>query len=162
MGRRRLTGFEQRERDLPHWEAPGETYVVRFSIWDWLAVDLTRPDIGPVIVDGLRFFDEQRYWLYDYTVMPDHVHAILKPIDQAGEVERLADILGDIKKWTARRINEALGRRGSLWRDESFDRMLRNEAEYAEWAQYVLENPKQAGLVEDPVQWPWWGKGAGV
>ena len=100
--------------------------------------------------------------LYDYTVMPGHLHAILKPIMRDGVTERLGDIVGDMKKWTARQINRVLGRRGRFWRDERYDRMIRNEAEYQEWAKYILENPKAAGLVDDPLNWPWWGKGSGA
>ncbi len=70
--------------------------------------------------------------------------------------------MGDVKKWTARYINKVLCRRGRFWRDESFDRMLRSEAEYQEWAQYILNNARVAGLIEDPLDWPWWGRGSGT
>ncbi len=162
MGRDRVGEFERRERNLPHWEAPGETYAVRFSVRKRVPVDLTRADIAPNIIDALRFQDGKRYLLYDYTVMPDHVHAILKPMADEGRSERLAEVLGDAKKWMARRINAALGRRGSLWRDESFDRMIRNEPEYEEWSQYILDNPRVVGLIDDALDWPWWGRGSGT
>jgi len=158
---RLLTQFEKRKRDLPHWEGPGETYVLRFSVWRFVDVDLTRPHLAPLIIEALRFHDGDRYLLYDYTVMPRHVHAILKPIVRDGKTERLGKIIGDLKSWTAREINRALGRRGPFWRDERHDRIIRNEAEYQEWAQYILENAKQAGLVEQSLDWPWWGKGSG-
>ena len=155
-----VSEFARRERDLPHWESPGATYVVRFSVWRKCAVDLTRPELARVVVDALRFHDGRRYWLYDHTVMPDHVHAILKPIVREGATEPLWRIMRDLKSWTARRINQVLGRGGHVWRDETFDHILRGVAEYDEWAAYILENPRAAGLVEDPLEWPWWGRGA--
>jgi hypothetical protein len=158
----RLLGeFERHQRDLPHWEGPGEAYAIRFSVWRRVAVDLTRPDIAPLIIDALRFHDGNRYLLYDYTVMPRHVHAILKPIVRDGKAERLGELVGDLKSWTARAINRILGRRGLFWRDERYDRIIRNQAEYHEWAKYILGNAKEAGLVDDPLDWPWWGKGSG-
>jgi REP element-mobilizing transposase RayT len=149
-------------RDLPHWEDPGATYFVRFSVRRSWPVDLTAPEIARIVIDALRFSDGRRYWLYDYTVMPDHVHVILKPIVRDEKAEYLWSILRDVKGWSARQINKLLGRRGPLWRDESFDHIIRNRADYRESAEYILQNPAVAGLIEDPTEWPWWGKGSGV
>jgi len=157
---RYITEFTRRRRRLPHWEEPGATYFVRFRLLHPV-VDLTRPDVAPLIIEGLLFPDGKRYWLYDYTVMPDHGHGILKPIVRDGATESLGDIMGSMKKWTARRINRLPGRRGPLWQDETYSHIIRDPAEYARWANYILENPHVAGLVDEPTKWPWWGRGSG-
>jgi putative transposase len=46
-----------------------------------------------------------------------------------------------------------------LWQDESYDHIIRNEADYREKARYIWENPVRRGLVADPATWPWWGCG---
>jgi putative transposase len=48
--------------------------------------------------------------------------------------------------------NRVLGRTGSFWQREYFDRLIRNENEL-EWAvvQYVITNPERARLKG----WPW-------
>jgi len=158
---RQISEFTRRKRRLPHWEGPGETYFLRFSLLHPSLVDLTRPDVAPIIIDALRFHDNQRYWLYDYTVMPDHVHAILKPVVRDGKTERLGDITGSLKGFMAYRINRLIGRSGNLWQDETYNHIIRDEREYHAWAKYILENAQARGLIDDPTQWPWWGRGSG-
>jgi len=159
-GERRTIEFTRRRRHLPHWEEPGATYFVRFRLLRQV-VDLTGADIAPLVIEGLRFPDGVRYWLYDYTVMPDHAHAILKPVVRDGTTEPLGDIMGSVKKWTARRINSRIGRRGPLWQDETYNHIIQSRAEYAAWAEYILQNPHVAGLIGEATEWPWWGKGSG-
>ncbi len=154
-----LSALERRRRDLPHWEEPGATYAVRFSVWERCGVRLDRSDIAPIVVSALRYHHGRRHWLYDHTVMPDHVHAIMKPIVHDGRTEYLWQILRDIKNWTARRINERMERSGPVWRDESWDRIIRNQTEYEYWADYILQNARVAGLFEHALDWPWWGHG---
>jgi putative transposase len=127
---RRLSEFERRKRDLPHWEEPGATYFIRFAVRRASEVDLTQCDVASIIIDALRHFDGVRYWLYDYTVMPDHVHAILKPIVREGKTEYLWSVMRSLKGWAAPRINAALKRSGPLWRDETYDHIIRDQAEY--------------------------------
>jgi REP element-mobilizing transposase RayT len=76
--------------------------------------------------------------------MPNHVHALIKPV---GEYE-LADILRDMKGYVARRTNEELGRSGVLWEQESYDRIIRDEEHLYRVVQYIGRNPGMAGLPE--------------
>jgi REP element-mobilizing transposase RayT len=110
-------------------------------------------------MDALAFYANKRYYLYDHTVMPDHVHLILQPIERDGSVELLGNITGDIKRFTAKKINQILDRKGSLWLDESYDRIIRNEKEYRKFARYIFENPVRAGLVQRGEDWKWWHAG---
>jgi hypothetical protein len=68
-----------------------------------------------------------------------------------------------IKGTSARRINQLLGRKGSLWQDESFDRIMRAE-EFEFKRNYIMANPVDAGLCERPedYQWLWLQAQAGV
>ena len=151
--------FRITRRRLPHWEQPGGTYFVTFRPADSSTVDLTSPDIAPLIIGAMRHFNGQRYRLYDYTIMPDHVHMIIQPEIMGGTCEPLYRIMHSIKSWTAHRINEALNRRGKFWLDESYDRLVRGQRDYEEKARYIWENPARRELVKDPADWPWWGNG---
>jgi REP element-mobilizing transposase RayT len=124
-------------------------------------VDLTDPRLAPIVIHALRYRDGDWHWLYDYTVMPDHAHAILKPIVQDDGATSLSDILQGVKSWSAHEMNRVLRRKGPLWQDETHNRILRDEAEYREKANYILQNAHDWGLVDDPTEWPWWGKGNG-
>jgi hypothetical protein len=59
-----------------------------------------------------------------------------------------------IKGVSARRINQRLGRKGSLWQDESFDRIMR-AGEFEFKKNYIMANPVDAGLCKKPEEYPW-------
>jgi len=95
------------------------------------------------------------YWLEVVVVMPDHVHLILSlPHDR--EAGLLRHVLKGIKGTSAHAINRLLGRTGSMWQDESFDRVIRRD-ERERLVDYILENPVRAGLVmsRDDYSWTW-------
>jgi len=61
-----------------------------------------------------------------------------------------------IKGVTARELNRRQGRKGSVWQDESFDRIVRDEAEFLEKLNYMFLNPVKAGLTDDPETYEGW------
>lgn len=67
----------------------------------------------------------------------------------------VTNILGSLKKYTARRANKLLKRSGAFWQDESFDHVVQDETELERTIQYVLNNPVKAGFVGSWEQWPW-------
>jgi hypothetical protein len=50
------------------------------------------------------------------------------------------------KKYTSRRINAMVSRRGMLWQNEYYDHLIRDEQEFARAVQYISDNPRKAGL----------------
>jgi hypothetical protein len=43
-----------------------------------------------------------------------------------------------------------------LWQDESWDRIIRDAAEFDEKLQYMFDNPIKAGLVTDEAPYDTW------
>jgi len=84
--------------------------------------------------------------------MPDHVHVILSPNDGY----TISDVMKGIKGVSSREINRRRGRRGALWQGESWDRILRSEEEFREKFNYMLMNPAEAGITEDPWTYAGW------
>ncbi|MBS1904226.1 MAG: transposase [Bacteroidetes bacterium] len=79
------------------------------------------------------FDHTRRYELYFGVVMPDHVHILLRPLPNGRETWfGLPEILRGIKGSSARSINTLLNRSGSVWQDEYFDRLIRDEKELHE------------------------------
>ena len=154
-------GIEKRQRHLPHWEQPGGSYFITLALRRPAPVDLSDPDVAPLIISALRHLDGQRYWLYEYAVMPDHVHAIVRVPSLRGQSEPLWRILKSLKGFTARRINEATGRSGPLWQQETHDHLIRGEDDYLRIAAYIIDNARRRGLVHEPTGWPWAGRGRG-
>jgi hypothetical protein len=171
------------ERRLPHWEAVGEPLFVTFRLHGSLpanrvfpperlttsgeafrAMDrildrggngplfLQRPAIARLVVDALRDGDSRfhRYQLRALVVMPNQVTRSLLP--------RLCRRNGwDGKKgFMAHRANQLLGAHGrAFWQDESYDHLIRSEAEFARIRAYVEQNPVTAGLAATAEQFEW-------
>jgi REP element-mobilizing transposase RayT len=117
----------------------------------WLADER----IARIVVEALHFRDGKQYRLDAFSVMPNHVHVVFKPMISAMVVQSLASIIHSLKRNTARNANAMLQRLGAFWEHENFDHYIRNEAERKRIVNYVLENPVQAGLVRSSQEWPW-------
>jgi REP element-mobilizing transposase RayT len=113
------------------------------------ACHLRNPRAAEIVRAALAHFDGERYELPAWCVMPNHVHAVLKPCAP----HELPAILHSWKSFTANAINRELGLEGALWQPESYDHLIRDEADLAHAIRYVLENPTRAGLKD----WPWVG-----
>lgn len=102
------------------------------------------------LVEALLHFQNERYFVSCYVVMPNHCHAILRPL--AGR--ELEDILKGMKGVVAQRVNSATGSKGSIWQEESHDRIIRDDEHLWRCIQYIGRNPRLAGLT--PNTWRRW------
>ncbi len=94
-------------------------------------------------------------------IMPDHVHLIFTPLVEQGmrKVNSVADILARVKSPSAHQINKLLGRSGKVWREESFDHVIRSSESLEEKIDYVRRNPMRRGLADVPEDYLWlWEK----
>ena len=98
-----------------------------------------------IVDDALHHFDGERYALIASAVMPNHVHVVVRLFTG----ENLSDVLHSWKSFTAKQINRATGNTGTVWQDESFDRIVRSSAHLETLISYVEENPLKAKLGED-------------
>ena len=112
---------------------------------------LARADVAEVVQNALRFFHTQRYDLAAWCVMPNHAHAVVTPLVP----HTPSGILHSWKSYTSHRINDTLGRLGTLWERESFDHLIRSVDDFEGFVSYVENNPVVAGLCEKPEDWPW-------
>ncbi|PIW20573.1 MAG: hypothetical protein COW33_01770 [Anaerolineae bacterium CG17_big_fil_post_rev_8_21_14_2_50_57_27] len=88
--------------------------------------------------------------------MPNHGHLVCTPLEKEnGEFNSLAEILQSLKRHTARQSNLILSRSGAFWQDESYDHIVRDQAELERIIKYVLYNPVKAGLIDDWKKWKW-------
>jgi REP element-mobilizing transposase RayT len=104
------------------------------------------------VAEGMRHFDGDRYELGAYVVMPNHVHAVVRPTHT--ETHSLESILGSWKQFASGKVNARAGTNGSLWQEEGFDRIIRDGEHLYRVLQYIGRNPKKAGL--DPESRPLW------
>jgi REP element-mobilizing transposase RayT len=111
----------------------------------WLREDR----IAKIVADAVAFFDGTRYHLSAWCVMPNHVHAVLQPMN----CYQLPKILHSWKSYTAKEINKVLGTTGQFWETEYYDHLIRDEKDLRAQIDYVRTNPQRAGLKN----WKWVG-----
>ena len=139
-------------RNLPHIETFNATYFVTFRVWKYPYLP---PAARSIALRHCLFEDEKRIELHACVIMPTHVHLLFTALeDESGYPFSLARIMKSIKGVSARHINKLLGRRGQLWQDESFDRIMR-AGEFQNKLEYIITNPISAGLVEKLGQYRW-------
>ena len=165
--------------DLPHLYKTGCTYFVTFCLADAVPGQLIRKtkveedldpkdiarhfDIDPgygscilkqsgvagIVESSMLFFQGDRYALSAWSVMPNHVHAVVTPFASFG----LSKILHSWKSFSAHAINKDLERTGRVWEKESFDHLVRSEPAFEQFVAYTEANPVVAGLCERPELW---------
>jgi putative transposase len=160
-------------RYLPHWQPDGAEFFVTWRLHGSLPAGHTGADfvtvdrelersIGPRWMQDPRvancvmetLIESEQTWklctLSAWVVMPNHVHALLCP------VEKLSKVMLVIKSASARRANRLLERSGQrFWQDESFDHWVRDGHERNRIIRYIEWNPVKAALVVAPENWPW-------
>lgn len=117
---------------------------------------LREPAAATIVEDSILFGTAERYELFAYVVMANHLHVLLKPKWD------LEDIMQGIKGYTAHEINTLQNERGRVfWQDESYDHWPRDEDEFYRIIEYIENNPVAAGLCANPTDWLWssarWG-----
>jgi len=134
---------------LPHWRLRGATYFVTWRLHQ-LQLRLT-PEERSLVVSALRYFDGMRFTLIAFVVMDDHVHVVVQPMEE----HRLEMIVHSWKSFTARSLQRQFGRKGRVWQDEYFDRIVRNDAELLATVEYVAHNPSERW--PELTAYPWLG-----
>jgi REP element-mobilizing transposase RayT len=170
-------------KNLPHFDGQGAQQFITYRLHDSLPVDrrcewealvkieddrekrsriegyldrglgnchLREPRIAEIVQSNLWHHDGVEYRLLAWVVMPNHVHALI-------EVWRvpLGKILQGWKSYTSKEANRILGREGTFWAEDYFDRYIRDEEHLRRAVHYIEQNPVKAGLVCVPEDWPW-------
>jgi len=149
-----VSQFRVSRRNLPHFELPGSVYFLTFNTANRFILSDSAKDL---VLSSFQFQDSKKYALYACVVMDDHAHCILQPMEimikeQARrpvplrpvplempvtpEYYSLSQITHSIKSYSANRIQKLLNIKGSIWQDENYDRIIRDENEYLEKMNY--------------------------
>jgi putative transposase len=165
---------------LPHCDVPGLLQSITFRLADSLPVEvlhrllqeeiddvsrhkqieqlldaghgacwLRQTAVANIVEDSLLHGDGKRYRLLAWCVMPNHIHVLI----ETGSVYPVSAIVQGWKSYTARLINQHLGRSGSLWMRDYFDRYIRDDHHLAAVIAYIHSNPVKAGLVSLEQEW---------
>jgi REP element-mobilizing transposase RayT len=116
------------------------------------ACKLKDPKVAGMLRETFWHFEERRYRLSAWCIMPNHVHVVVRLFPG----NTLAAVLHSWKSFSAKQANKVTQIEGSFWQREYYDHLLRDEAEFQRAIRYVADNPAKAGLQS----WPWvWVRG---
>ncbi len=144
--RRPLSSGERRK--IQHLSTP---VIERFLDSGAGACHLRNSTIAQEVANTLRHFDEIRYRLFAWCVMPNHVHVVARLFPG----RNLAAVLHSWKSFSAKHANRILGTHGVFWQREYYDHLIRNEEEFERAIRYVSDNPVKAQLKN--WKWVWVG-----
>jgi REP element-mobilizing transposase RayT len=99
---------------------------------------------------AILHFHDNHYEVGCFVIMANHCHLVICPF---GDFD-LEEQVGAMKSVVANFINKSEGRRGPLWQQESYDRIVRDEEHLYRVAQYIGTNPCRAGLSREA--WDRW------
>ena len=112
---------------------------------------LRRPELARLVADALQFHAGQRLELLAWVVMPNHVHAVVRPLPGFS----LSKIMQSWKGFSAREANRLLQRTGEFWQAESYDHIIRDDDDMHRCCHYTIMNPVNARLCSRPGDWCW-------
>ena len=109
-----------------------------------------------IALEAVRFWDENKWIVYAAIVLADHVHILAKPLfREGGGFFDLSEIIHSVKSYSALKISQHRGTKGTIWQDERYDRIVRDEPEFLEKWQYIRNNPVKVELCQTPEEYPW-------
>jgi REP element-mobilizing transposase RayT len=110
---------------------------------------LRQRKVAELVQNSLLHFDGERYKLISWVVMPNHIHMLLKPLEN----QKLSKIMHSFKGYTASEANKLLNRKGKFWQEDYYDRFIRNHEHFDNVIDYIELNPVRAGLCKNRQDW---------
>jgi len=89
--------------------------------------------------------------LYSYCLMTNHVHLLFK----VGSADTLSEAMHWLSTSFTRRFNKASGRNGHVWEGRFRSTIIEAESCLFRCLAYVALNPVRAGMVANPLDYPW-------
>jgi len=125
--------------------AYSELFIERVDKWldaGYGSCILRAPEYARLVGDAIQHFDEVRYTLDCFVVMPNHVHTLFRLFGPY----KLDQTVKSWKGYTAREINRMRGISGPFWQEEYWDRIVRNADDLEKYRSYIERNPSEAGI----------------
>ncbi len=138
-----------KRKTLRRYDIPEAVYFVTASTRR--RAPMLRGDAGGAVVSAVQRARAERGLLaLAYVVMPNHMHALLKPPPGVS----ISVVMHFIKRVSR---NAIIGHasRGRVWEARFYDRVVRDEREMEQAIAYIHDNPVAAGLCARADDWLW-------
>lgn len=97
-----------------------------------------------------RYAKKHKVEIYEYVIMPHHIHLIVQTTDQGGT---LSDFMRDLKRSIAYECRANWDGETGLWMDRFDDLLLTSEKTFLSKRQYIVNNPIKADLCAEAEQY---------
>lgn len=111
---------------------------------------LKREDVARSVMSVLQELSLTVLTLHAWVIMPNHMHVLMTPDPNLS----LGVVINRLKGPAARRANVILGRTGTFWARDYFDRYIRADRHFNRCLDYINYNPVRAGLSATAAAWP--------
>jgi putative transposase len=94
------------------------------------------------------------YELLAYSVMPDHIHLLIKTPDDSPDY---SPVIHSIKRnftFEYKKLHN-ITKQITIWQNRFYDHVIRDDIDYENHIDYVHYNPVKHGYVQDPLDWKW-------
>lgn len=136
---------ERRRAFFAHYQAKVETWLDN----GYGSLPLNGPGPCSIVRDALHHFNGQRYALGSFAIAGNHVHVLVAPVKGIDP----SQITHSWKSFTAKTINAFLGRSGTFWQAESYDRLVRDPLALERIAAYIHAHADKGAYVERHFPW---------
>lgn len=109
--------------------------------------------------DYRYYLDNLKEWkeklgckIYAYCLMNNHVHLVVNPGSDTGNLARL---MKRVAGRQTRYANKKEGRSGTLWEGRYKSSPINADQYLLACCRYIELNPLRAGIVSDPLKYPW-------
>jgi REP-associated tyrosine transposase len=107
-----------------------------------------RETTAKLLIETLaQYRDAGKFLLYEFVIMPDHIHALLTPAEQISLERAMQFIKG--------RFSYRLKKRGPVWQASFTNHRIRDIDDYEHHREYIRMNPVRAHLAPKPEAYPY-------
>jgi len=130
-----------------------EAYDALLDAQDQTRFVLAKQKAAEIVINSwLDLQQMKRIVLYAVCVMGNHVHVLLRGIDDGDELP-IGQVVRQHKTYTNKLIKDALNLSENVWDDGFYDRYVR-PGSFWSVLEYILQNPVAANLVSNWNKWP--------
>jgi len=126
----------------------GNVYFLMHVTHDRLPILIENFDLLWYAIESMK--ENTPFDLMAWVVLPDHCHMIIDPYDND-----LSKLMKQIKlSFSANYRKKAGMRRGRVWQNRFWDRIIRDDNDLNRHLDYIHYNPVKHGLTTDPFEYP--------
>src|SRR3954468_11543274 len=142
-----------RPKRIPNYPYVGvQRYFVTTCTYDRADVFIADEPVAVVVDAFVEAAKEHAVTIVTWCVMPDHLHLLLDGDHDGADARAFMNLA---KQRSGFQFKQRYGRR--LWQEGYFDHILRDEERTEDVVFYIIANPIRKGLVENVLEYPYWG-----